>query len=174
MYRLFQYFTDLVLLRARPQDLPPSSALLWLLSWLYVLLETVHMAGVFETPWEDFAISLLDLVLLLGASWLLLAATRHGARWLQTATALVGGGIVILLVAIPLSLAMGESGVGQLAMLLYWVLIVWNQIFLGHVLRHALDVSLLVGIGFGLLYSILSGLILQGVFGPPATAGMGG
>ncbi len=177
VYRLIQFFTDLVLLREKPQNLPPSTALLGLVAVLYVALNTVHMHGVFPTPWHDFGISLADLCTILTAVWLLLALKGLKARWLQAVTALVGGGVVIVLLAIPLSFAIGKGGaltpVAEFAMLLYWMLIVWNQIFIGHVLRHALGISLLAGIGLGLLYTMLSGLVLQSLFGPPLAAGSG-
>ncbi len=178
VYRLIQFFTDLVLLREKPQNLPPSTALLGLVAVLYVLLNTLHMWGVFPSLWQGFGVSLTDLVVILVAVWLLLALKGLKARWLQTATALVGGGVVIVLLAIPLSFAIGKdeelTAVAEFAMLLYWMLIVWNQIFIGHVLRHALGVSLLAGIGLGLLYTILSGLVLQALFGPPVATGAGG
>ncbi len=174
VYRLFQFFTDLVLLREKPQHLPPSPVLLWLAAVAYVLLSTIHLWGVFPTRFEDLGASLADVLAMLAFAWLVLTLRGLSARWLQTATALVGGGVVIVLLAIPLSYAMTPdadgrlSGVGEFAMLLYWMLIVWNQIFIGHVLRYALNIPLLAGIGLGLLYSILSGLALQGLFGPPA------
>jgi hypothetical protein len=92
---LFQFFVDLCLLRRNPQDLPASTALFGVILvvalFAGLLLALTAGAGFGQA----FAQSVLDLLLLLGVLHVALKATDKQARYVQTATALLGADALI-------------------------------------------------------------------------------
>jgi hypothetical protein len=96
---------------------------------------------------------LLDLGLLTGLTYGVLNILGRGPRFAQTLTALAGTGVLLQLIAWPLAIWIGQAGVRQetaaLPSLLYLALLGWNMVIIGHILRHALSISL----AFGVLYA---------------------
>jgi hypothetical protein len=99
----------------------------------------------------------------LAFTWVLLALTRRRARFLQTATALLGVGALALLILYPLDSLIQLLGQDQLMALPIGV--IWAAVFIGylfacaHIWRSALDSGLLLGVGISLGYFLLSSLI---------------
>jgi len=164
---LLDYFFDLCLLRAKPQQLPGSPVLFWLMLLAYLCAGMLLIYQERETAIEALLESMVDALLLLGLLYVLLQVRRLTARFLQSATALLGVSALLSLVAVPL-LTQGASGdsesaVAMLAATLLLVLIVWNLVVFGHILRHALGVTLGLGIVLafavdGVSYTVLSQL----------------
>ena len=50
------------------------------------------------------------------------------------------------------------------ASLLILALVVWLQVALGHIFRHALEVTLLLGVGLAFLYSVVSENVIRALF----------
>ena len=172
MLSLFRFFLQLCLLRTRPQDLPSSEVLLGLTAAVNVVIGAVVVTPTLGSPMTALMASLLDTLVLGGAVWLLLRFRDHPARFVQTATASLGGSAVIAVLSLPLQWmlpadAESVTGTAEAASLLFLVLIIWLQVALGHVLRHALDVSLALGIGLAFLYSMISGVVIQSLFMVP-------
>ncbi len=92
---------------------------------------------------------LLEVGLPLSFTWVLLALTRRRARFLQTATALLGVGALAELILYPLDSLIRVMGVDKIATLPMGVL--WTAVFIGyllacaHIWRSALDSGLLMG-----------------------------
>ena len=81
----------------------------------------------------------------------------YAARIFQTLTALLGTGVIISLLAIPVLLAI--SYVPQLAGyfgLIMLLLIIWSLVIMAHVLRHALSVGFMLAGLFVFGYFMLS------------------
>ena len=135
------------------------------------MVGAVGVADVIKGP-AALAAAMLDAVIALVLLRLVLFFHNHSARFLQAATALFGSSVILGLIALPLQLVIGEGGsesaLAPLVSLAYLVLLVWVQVVIGHILRHALNVSLTLGIGLALTYSILSGVIIQSLFLTPA------
>jgi len=104
--------------------------------------------------------------------WGLLQLRSRNARFAQTATALLGAGVVLALAYLPLHWLTGPdpqaSAVSQTGALLILALMAWIQIVTGHILRHALDVHLVVGVVLSLGYTLFSMILFQLLFLPPA------
>jgi hypothetical protein len=106
--------------------------------------------------------------------WLLLRFRSHPGRFVQAATAAIGVSAVIAAASLPLQwmlptdTAGGVTAAAETVSLALLLLIVWLQVALGHVLRHALDTSLMLGIGLAFLYAVVSGAIIQSLFLFPA------
>ncbi len=170
MLKLFNFFLDVCLLRRGPQDLPASTSLFVIVIVFSVMVGAVGVADVIKGP-AALAAAMLDAVIALVLLRLVLLFQNHSARFLQAATTLFGTSVILGLIALPLQLVIGaggnESALAPLVSIAYLVLLVWVQVVIGHILRHALNVSLTLGIGLALTYSILSGVIIQSLFLTP-------
>jgi hypothetical protein len=156
------FFVELCVLRRAPQDLPASSALFATVVGASILVGLMVglLAGL------AFGVSLIqtivEIALTLLALLLALRLTRRGARFLQAATALLGSGAVIGVVAmLPLSLnpmASEESELAAFGALLLFLLFVWSVVVSGHILRHTLQITLGQGAAISVAFKI--GLVL--------------
>jgi len=167
MFPLIRFFIQLCLLRARPQDLPSSELLLALVAAANILLGTLGAMPTFQALGASFGASALDTALLSAFIWLLLRYHNHPERFIQTATAALGIGVVVSLAGFPLQLMMPDdlSAPGaQLPLTLLQLLALWILVAIGHVLRHALDIRLPLGIGLALLYAVASGAVILSLF----------
>lgn len=167
MLTLFNFFVDICLLRRKPQDLPASTTLFVALVLVNLLIAIIGISGLIP-PASAVAAAMLDAVLLMTMLRLVLSIQNRTARFLQSATAIFGSGIVLGLIALPLQLALDQSAeasaITQLASIAYLILLIWSQLVVAHVLRHALDISLVLGVGLALTYAIVSGVLIQTLF----------
>ena len=160
MYPLLRTLIRICLLQEGPQDLPASPRLLAtlvILSWtgnLFVIeqLETDAAVPVYITLVTLFA---------LGFIWVGLSIRGGRARFMQTAAALFGTNLVLLLPIGPLLLltAEGDYPTLQLLVLLAWI---WSIAIKGHIFRHALNLPLAGGVLVAVVYTLLSLLIPGG------------
>jgi hypothetical protein len=104
-------FLDIVLWRRGPQDLPASRLLLWLTAAAYVAVSVMQLT-LLEEPaaaWVVFVV--LDPVLLTLGVYLLLKLFGKTDRFLQTATAVLGTGVVLGLgMFLPVQWLLIEAG----------------------------------------------------------------
>ena len=166
-FKLFNFFVDLCLLRKAPQDLPASQSLFSLILVLSVLTGAAGVSDVIPGL-SALAASALDAVIALVLLRLALTLKGYPNRFQQTATAIFGIGIILGLLAMPMQLGISEETMqgemGGVIALAYLVLLGWVQVVIGHILRHALSVSLPLGIGLALTYSVISGTVIQMLF----------
>lgn len=173
MLSLIRFFAQLCLLRTRPQDLPASQSLLGLVAIVNVIIGTVLVSPALGNPFTAFTASLVDTAVLAGFVLLVLKFRNHPERFIQTATSAIGVSAVISALSLPLQWMMPAPSEGmaapsaESASLMLLILIVWLQVALGHVLRHAIDVSLMLGVGLAFLYSLFSGAAIQSLFNFP-------
>ncbi len=162
---LLKVFLDICLLRAGPQDLPYSRFLFGLALGAYAsigVMLVLSQAGLVAAILE----ALLDCMILVGLTWTLLSLTGKSARFLKTATALLGTGAFLGVLAVPLVWQINPDETQSLGFIgpLFLVLLVWSLLVLGHVLRRALEVTLGAGVGMGLIYTALSALVMSMLF----------
>lgn len=158
---------EICLLRAGPQDLPAAPPFLVLTLVGYFLVDVLISRLSLPTG-TAFAVSLLDLLLLAAFAQIVLRIVARPARFNQTLAALAGTGQLLGLLALPLihglttAQAAGEPTAG---LAFAWLaVLVWSLLVLGHILRHALSVSLMTGVGVAVLYSLVSVMIVRAVF----------
>lgn len=161
---LVRLFLDICSFNKGPQDAPASSLLLELvvaanlglgfglalmeLGWVEALLQTLTGASV-----------------LAGFLWIALAVTQKSARFLQTASAAFGTDTFITALATPL-LIWGHldpemRGAFNLPLL---SLMAWQISVLGHILRHALSLPFIAGLGLALAYTVISYSLILSLF----------
>jgi hypothetical protein len=111
---------------------------------------------------------LLDTALLIVFIQALLYLLSRGTRILQTLTAMAGSGSLLGLVALPLVLwgqpSQAEEQVSGLLLYAWLLLLLWNLLVAGHILRHALSTSLGIGVGVALLYALFSMQLVAALF----------
>jgi len=166
--RLLNLLVDIALLRAGPQALPASQFLLLLTALLGLVTGTVVIVGAMGGPVQALLAQLLDLGLLLGLLYMATTLSGRSGRFLQAATALLGTGVLINLITMPLQLLIGDdpnqSSFGGLAVLLYLLLIPWTLLILAHVLRHTFEMRLGGGMLIALGYFLLVNWLVQLLF----------
>ncbi len=170
MNALIRIFIDICLLRAGPQQLPHSTALMWLSVAAYATVGVVSGLSYFG-DWRALGASLLDTLLLAATLQLVLGIGGHRERLTKALTAVTGSWALIGLLALPLLFAVNRAaeGEGGGALLGLLVLLGWSLAVLGHVLRHALEISLMAALGISVAYFLISQILVQAVFPLPVS-----
>lgn len=168
------------LLRASPQDLPASRA--GMLGAL-VAYAAAGVLGVLDVLTFENAIlaAAVDTLLLAAVTHLVLQWRRLENRVTQTLTALAGCGALLSLLAwgaaglvreaFQPEGVLGSVTAPSLAHSWVWAaFLVWYTLVFGHVLRHALSITLAAGVAASLLYLIVSMSVTSLFMNPvPAT-----
>lgn len=155
MKALLNYFIDLCLLRAGPQNLPASSVLLILLAGLNICVGLVMIADARMSVSLALGESLFETLFMLGVLFIGLKAFKKTARFLQSGSALMGCEFLMGLMALPLVSWSRDAETNGAGFLLLG-LVIWSLVVMGHILRHTLEISLASGIGIALLYTLFS------------------
>jgi hypothetical protein len=157
---------ELCLLRLGPQHIPSSAVLFALLLVLNLLLGTALAMAVELAPVLGLLESLFEVALMLGVLYLALKLARKLGRFSQTAIAIMLYELLLALLALPL-FTWYQRGASTEAGLLILVLIFWSIVVLGHILRHAFEVDLNLGIAAAVLYTLVSWNITALLFPVP-------
>jgi len=165
MLRLAKAFLSIALWRQTPADLPASLFLLALTACAAGLMEVLD---VLLSPGPQDRIMTrvaLEVGLPLAFTWAVLSLSRRRARFLQTATALLGIGVLAEIVLYPLAAlrsAMGDDRIASIPVgLLLFVGFIWYLLACAHIWRAALDSGLMVGGVISVGYLILSIVLEQ-------------
>ena len=160
MLRLAKAFWDIALWRRSPAHLPSSLFLLGMLSAAVALLEVL---GAMLPPGPSdriFTRVILSVGLPLVFARLVLAIARHGQRFLQTSSALLGVAVLAELVMYPLGSLLNVIGIDKPAAipvgLLLFVGLIWYLLACANIWRAALDSGLGLGIAISVGYLLLS------------------
>lgn len=164
MGALFRAIVSIAILRQGPQALPASTTLLVLA--LIAHLGTGVLLGLFSlSPFMALLSALAGTLIMVALVHGLLLLHRLHGRVTQTLTALAGCEVLLGLLALPLTaLFYAGGGMAALAMLLSLLLLLWNVVVAAHIFRHALNVSLEMGILFAIGYTLIA-LSLSGIVG---------
>jgi hypothetical protein len=163
MLPIAKAFLDIALRRQTPAYLPASLLLLVLAGCAVALTEVL---GALLPPPPNGQIPLrivLEVGMPLAFTWTLLALAHRRARFLQTATALLGVGALAALILYPLDSLIRVMGEDKLAALPVGV--IWTAVLIGyllacaHIWRSALDSGFLLGVAITLGYFVLSNSI---------------
>jgi hypothetical protein len=160
MLLIAKAFLDIALRRRTPAHLPASLLLLALAACAAALAEVL---GALLPPPPNGQILVrivLEVGMPLAFTWAVLALARRRARFLQTASALLGVGAIAASILYPLDSAIRVLGEDKLASLPIGV--IWTAVFIGyllacaHIWRSALDSGLLLGVAISLGYFVLA------------------
>jgi hypothetical protein len=170
MLRLAKAFLDIAIWRQTPEHLPASVLLLMMTAVAAALMEVM---GALLPPPPNGQIALrivLEVGMPLVFAWLLLAATRHRERFLQTAAALLGVGALAALLLYPLNSVLQSMGkedpAGLVLGILYISILIAYLLACAHIWRSALGSGILLGLSVSFGYFIVSGIIERQVLLP--------
>jgi hypothetical protein len=169
MTLILRIFWAICWFQGRPQDVPASSALLGLTLVAYALAGALISAVSLPLP-QALGATLLDTSLLAAFAYAALRLRGRPARFTQTLTALAGSLTVIAALSIPLTwwlyaLQSAGSDAGAPLVLLL-VVQLWSIGVIGHVMRHALEVSLPFALAVAIVFFALAVQILNQLFAP--------
>ena len=161
---LFKTFLNMCIFRYKPQDLPQSYDLLMLCLLIYTFMN-VLLAMTTAPFTRALQISVLDTLIISVITLIVLRLNHHYERWIKTLMALAGTGCIIGLFALPLFagafLLQVSELLQSLILMIYLALLIWNIVIMGHILRHAMETTLAVGIIFALIYLIISSTLIS-------------
>ena len=149
--------------------MPDSAALMGMLLAVNLPLHTLLTLEVFPEVWRALVAELLDLGLGAGLLFAALQVRGHPGRWRQTYIALLGMGALFGVVALVYRLLALALGLEPLAALLDLLLLFWSLLVMGHILRQALEIPLLLAILIAVAYTmfLLAQLLLPEAAGQP-------
>ncbi|RDH85426.1 MAG: hypothetical protein DIZ78_10795 [endosymbiont of Escarpia spicata] len=160
MKALLNFFVDLCLLRAAPQDLPASGVILAGTFLLNILVSLLMIVDARHGPGLALIESLFETFLMLTVLYLALRTRRLRGRFQQSATALMGSGLLLGLLALPLVAWSHRSESTEAGLLL----IIWSIVVLGHIIRHTFGLTLNIGVALGVLYTMLAWSMVARLF----------
>ena len=139
-------FLQICLFRQGPQILPASGFLLGLLVVLNAITGVAGLLAEFLLP-AAILITIAHVSIGLGLAYLILLVSMKVSRALQTLTALSGTGAILNVISMLLIWLLPEEGQQQniISMLLIGVLF-WSIFIIGGIFRHALSISLAMGV----------------------------
>jgi hypothetical protein len=166
---LIRFFVELCLLRRAPQDLPASVFLFWLTLATDVSTGVVMALVTALSPWLGLVQAAIEVSLLLGLLYAGLSLTGHLPRFTQSATALLGSGTVIGVVAI-LALSLNplgteETNAATLGAVLLLALVVWSVVVTGHIVRHTFSLTFSQGLGLAIGFEFVVIGVIGALFG---------
>lgn len=156
MSKLLNLFVDICCFKAKPQDIP-SSRFLALITILFYTVLSLSISLIELPLAQSFFSALVDTTLLVALGLVSLWITGKPERRAQTVAALTGTGALLQIIAWPILFWLSNTSDPQSSMLMIprWsllVLVIWNIVIIGHILRHALSVVLPITIGISVLY----------------------
>ena len=162
MSRVVLSLLEMLRLRARPQDLPASDALVLTTVIAVALSSLLAVAQMFPLDRGAARVGC-DLAIQFALLRLALQATGRGIRFRQTFAAICGTGTLFVLIALPLYGIVGDRPAGDtggematFAAVLLLLVYIWSIVVTGHILRHAFDLRPLSGVGLALLYVLIT------------------
>ncbi len=169
MQQYLSLFFGIIVLKNAPQDLPASRVLFWLS--LMLLFGMGFLQGAFMFPvLKNLAFNAFDLTLLLLFLHFLLSFNGHLPRFMQTVTAVCGVIFAFRVLELPGFLILiserfdKNDPVVSLSVLFLLSLLMCSVFVLGHILKHALSVSMLKGVVFAFSYYLANFGIMLTVF----------
>lgn len=156
MLKLLQTFFEIALWRKGPQDLPAARSLALLVLATYILIEFIGVR-LFDLSLRAAVVFIsVDVLMLSGWLWLVLAFFERRQRFIQTITATLGVGVMILLLdisirTIQLGLGLGDELAGNWLLVRFLII----ALVMGRIFMHALDRGLMTGMALtiAIIYS---------------------
>jgi hypothetical protein len=159
MNELIRVFLDIARWRKGPEDLPASGFLLAVTFGVYILASIATVLFYSKGVADLLAQVTLDIALMFGFFGLLLVFYRKTPRFEQTMTALLGTGIVLTVIALPLiawlRIEPAET-TASIPALLMFIVVLWSISITGHIMRRALDIPFAGGVVMAVAYFLLS------------------
>jgi hypothetical protein len=167
MFEIIKLLFDICLFRKGPQHLPYSP---WLLRIMIVIYAIINFLMIHISVGWLYALFIVaaGILIAVGFSWTMLYFGRKLGRFYQTACALLGTDALISLFAVP---GIASMSIGHMTLLAFSVMIglmIWHWAITSHIIRNALDQTLMFSLGLAFLYLLVSYQVMALLF-PEAT-----
>lgn len=162
MYQILKLFFDICLLKKGPEDFPASNWLFRAALFGCVVVDfliLVLSSDVFMAVLQAFV----EIVFILGLTWIILTVANKRERFQQTAGALLATDALISFIAFPAMALLLTNGPGIIFFVVL-VLMIWHWIISGHIFSHALDQPFPFGLGVAFLYILVSMQVMAMLF----------
>jgi hypothetical protein len=167
MTQLLRSLVQIALLRQDPGVLPASIVLAALLAFAYALTSAVQSWILYGGD-RILLRTAVDLGLSLALVWIVLAVTRRGHRFPQTASAVLGISVLVAPFVVVLLLMQGPATTNYAVWLLARagavIVTIWFIVVIGHILRGALETGLVTGVAIALTWVIASRAVADKLF----------
>jgi hypothetical protein len=170
MLRLVKAFLDIALWRRTPAELPAS---VFLLALAAIAASLTEVLGALLPPPPNGQIATriaLEVAMPVLFIWVLLALKQRKERFLQTASAYLGVGVLAALILYPLESVMQLMGQQNAAVLpvgvMYMAVLIGYLLACAHIWRSALDTGLVIGLVVSFGYFMAKLIIEQQVLQP--------
>lgn len=158
---------EICLLRQGPQVFPRSWLLFAVMLAAYLVMDAILFVAQGTRGFAILCQTLFDTALLAAFLALVLGLWQKLERFNQTAVALFGTGTLIMIAAVPVSLAAilpHLASMQYVAEVLIYGILAWSILVTAHVIRHALDTKLFIGIIIAGAYTALNFLLFAVLF----------
>ena len=166
MQAIISFYARLTLLRNTPQDGPVSDVLQKLLMTLYLISGTTKSLMFYDMT-RSMASSVIDLLFLILFIRVLLASKQQ--RIHQTLNAMLGVGIILSAVLTVAShnfiVGPDTKTLSSLASIIFFLIFAWVVLIHAHIVRHAMDATLSVGVMISLGYSFVNTIVVMIMLG---------
>lgn len=153
---------ELMRFRAGPQDLPAGWSMAVLAALAYGL-QGLAADRMLDGP-DAAPRSLLALLVQVTATWALLQFRRMPNRLPQTITALAGTGFLFSLISILLLMQSTPTGFPPGIALIWFGVFLWSLLVDAHIYRHALSITMSLGVLVAVLVFALNFLTIEALF----------
>jgi peptidoglycan/LPS O-acetylase OafA/YrhL len=164
---LIKTLFDIVLLRKGPEDIPRSSILFILILGLWLFSSLAALALIEQFDDTDFFLGLFSAMIGVLCYAVLVAASGHTTRLLQTISAILGCGALISLAFVAEYVLflpfLGEVPTGLLANLI----LLWSVPVEGHIIARAIDRHWYIGILIAIGVFVLQYIVYSAISSPP-------
>jgi len=165
--KLVSLYFDICLLRAGPQHLPVSNALVGLAVAAHVLVGV--LLGLLSFSFVNaVGYALVSTFMVVGLTRIVLLVRNYPDRFKQTLSGLAGTDVLLGLVVWPITAWLYEAdaqGTDVGTPFIFWLIVVaWSLVVTAHILRHALSVHYVIGFAVAVGYFVVSYSILATLF----------
>jgi len=163
MNGIFKTFTDIMLFRKGPQDLPSSQGLLNLL-----ILANILISFIPNDINYDIGIAVITSLIYIGASLFFIqtilgikenmtSTSGYRVRYIQSATSILG---IHAIIGFITSIVFFLSGNSESAILIILLATIYSWLVYGYIFKHTLDCTTFMGLSISFLYSMIIGFML--------------
>jgi hypothetical protein len=163
MNGIFKTFTDIMLFKKGPQDLPSSQSPLNLFILANILISLIpndvnyNLKIAVITSLIYIGASLFFIQTILGIKENMTSNSGYRVRYIQSATSILGVHAIIGLIT---SIIFYLSGNSESIIFIILLAAIYSWLIYGYIFKHALDCTTFMGLSISFLYSMIIGFML--------------
>jgi len=163
MNGIFKTFTDIMLFKKGPQDLPSSQSLLNIFILANILISLIpndvnyNLGIAVITSLIYVGASLFFIQTILSIKENMTSNSGYRVRYIQSATSILGVHAIIGLIT---SIIFTLSGNSESIIFIILLATIYSWLIYGYIFKHALDCTTFMGLSISFLYSMIIGFML--------------